>query len=94
VRTLLRFTIIGALIGGGITYGFAHRPHRQKHTGPCTLSLRFSARCYWFTRPNTEFFEMCFDNPPPLALNGALADITYTDDNADLRHFVKAQIKK
>jgi hypothetical protein len=94
VRTLLRFTIIGAIIGGGITYGFAHRLHRQKHTGPCTFTLRFTSRCYWFTRPNTEFFEMCFDNPPPLAVNTPLFDITYTDDNADLRHFVKAQIKK
>jgi hypothetical protein len=44
-------------------------------------------------RPNNEIFEAYFDNPPAMVQPGmVLIDLAYTDDNADLRHFVKATV--
>lgn len=82
--------IAGVFIGAG---GLHWHYHSQKHTGPATLALRFTSRCYWFQRPNAEIFEMCFDNPPPWTQGLGFSDITYTDDNADLRHLMKAQLR-
>lgn len=76
------------IIGGVIAI---NRIPQTKHTQQCQF-VYATGRCYWFTRPDHEFFEMCFDNPPPFKAGLYLRDITYTDDNADLRHFVKAQL--
>lgn len=88
----VRHWLLPGMLGGllAATPWFIQRIPRQKHTQQCTFTYS-TGKCYWFERPNHEFFEMCFDNPPPLARGAVLRDITYTDDNADLRHFVKAQ---
>ena len=63
--------------------------HPLKHTWDCQV-VYVNSHIYWFMRPNHELFEMYFDNPPILQLGMQLHDIAYTDDNADMRHFVKA----
>lgn len=68
---------------------------REKHTGPFTVAYRdASARCYYLIRPNGEIFISCFDNPPEFSRGMMLDDMTYRDDNEDLKHFVKAQFPK
>jgi hypothetical protein len=66
--------------------------HGQKHTGPVTLALIATPRSFWFVRPNQEFFEMFFDNPPQIRNGAILEDLVYTDDNGWERHFVSARI--
>jgi hypothetical protein len=68
---------------------------QEKHTGPAQLIYISEGRTqFWFVRPNHELFEMCFDNPPPQwFLNNRFVDITYFDDNADKRHFIKARLE-
>lgn len=66
----------------------------QKHTGPCQVVPQLvHGSCTWLVRPNNEVFEMCFDNPPNwMQIGVAFKDITYTDDNRNMRHFVKATL--
>jgi hypothetical protein len=71
--------------------------HKEvKHTGPCQFVTSIDSKRYWFMRPaDKELFEMYFDNPPMtvrMVSAPNLVDIYYTDDNADMRHFVKLQI--
>lgn len=70
-------------------------PHGIKHTGRCVRSFRSPSdtRCDWFVRPNNEIFEACWDNPPDFVDGLTFEDISYKDDNADLRHFIKAKLK-
>jgi hypothetical protein len=70
-----------------------HYRHPLKHTWDCQLVQQASKSSYWFVRPNHEIFEMFFDNPPIFPVGVQLRDIAYTDDNADMRHFVKATLK-
>lgn len=63
--------------------------HPLKHTWDCQV-VSANSHIFWFIRPNRELFEMYFDNPPILQPGMALHDLAYTDDNADMRHFVKA----
>jgi hypothetical protein len=50
---------------------------------------------FWFLRPTGEAFEMYFDNlPAVLRIGLPLDDITYTDDNADMRHLIKIKVPK
>lgn len=83
VKKLLAVLLLGATLGCS---------HPLKHTQACTMSLKLTSQCYWFVRPDGEIFEMCFDNPPPFSVGMDFRDISYKDDNADLRHFVKAQL--
>lgn len=77
-----------------LVFGLLGCGHGVKHTGPCQVVPAFNhSSCSWFVRPNNEVFEMCFDNPPNFLRTGvAFKDITYTDDNANMRHFIKAQL--
>jgi hypothetical protein len=71
-----------------------HHGHPEKHTGKVQVAAVFGPS-FWFIRPNGEAFEMYFDNPPAVLRIGlSLEDITYTDDNADMRHLVKLRIPK
>lgn len=83
--------LLCALIGISAVRAYAHR---TKHTGPVLYTHRKTVSCLWFMRQNGEIFESCFDNPPPFQNLMQLDDITYTDDSADLRHFVKAKLAK
>lgn len=90
------FAVLIAFGLGVVTHAAYIRYHHPlKHTWECQI-VSVNGPIYWFQRPNKELFEMYFDNPPK-DLRGLsmypLRDLTYTDDNADLRHFVKAQIK-
>jgi hypothetical protein len=67
--------------------------HPLKHTWDCQLVARPTEHSFWFMRPNRELFETYFDNPPIFQPGTQFKDITYTDDNADLRHFVKATVR-
>jgi hypothetical protein len=74
--------------------GLKGRRHPEKHTGKVQVAGVYGPS-FWFIRPNGEAFEMYFDNPPAvLRLGLNLEDITYTDDNADMRHLVKLRIPK
>lgn len=70
-----------------------HYHHPLKHTWDCQLVSHNTEHTFWFVRPNKELFEVYFDNPPILQVGMSFKDIAYTDDNADLRHFVKATLK-
>jgi hypothetical protein len=72
--------------------GRSYSRHRQKHTGPVLVSHRASTNCFYFVRPNDELFVTCFDNPPAFDVKMKFRDIVYTDDNEDLKHFVKASL--
>lgn len=70
-----------------------HYRHPLKHTWDCVLIDHPTEHTFWFIRPNREIFEAYFDNPPIFPVGTQFRDIAYTDDNADLRHFVKATIR-
>jgi hypothetical protein len=90
----IRYHIVASLIAfslGGVSHKlYATYHHPLKHTWDCQVIARPSEHIYWFMRPNREIFEAYFDNPPILAPGMTLKDVAYTDDNADLRHFVRA----
>jgi hypothetical protein len=66
--------------------------HPVKHMGPVAYVFKKGTNCYWFLRPDKSFVEACFDNPPPLTTGTGFADLWYTDDNKDLRHFIGAKL--
>jgi hypothetical protein len=74
----------------GIAWRRFHHP--LKHTWACSI-IAENGPVFWFMRPNGELFEAFFDNPPIFRVGTQLSDLAYTDDNADLRHFVKATLK-
>lgn len=89
-------TILGGLVLSAVLwlspFSIFH-VHKQKHTGPVIVQFRVAnGKCIWFQRPNLEVFEACFDNPPLFGNGLVLADITYVDDNANWRHFLKATL--
>jgi hypothetical protein len=80
------------LIPIGFALGWHHQGHIEKHTGRAQVVAANGPR-FWFLRPNGEVFQMYFDNPPEVFRSGlTLDDITYTDDNADMRHLVKLRL--
>lgn len=86
-----RIIVILILVAGNVAMGsfIGHRRWQQKSTGPAVLQLKMGSS-FWFARPNGEVFEMFFDNPPPFQPGMRMDDITYTDDNESMRHFLKA----
>jgi hypothetical protein len=81
----IKFAILLAIFMGG--FGTARLHKHVKHTGPARVVMSQYGHV-WFTRPDNEVFEMWFDNPPPINSGLSLADIAYTDDNRDERHFL------
>lgn len=94
-KSSLAVALLGAALALSSVMTLAHYATRPvKHTGPAALAYIRADKhnCYWFSRPNAEVFEMCFDNPPPFNLNMKFYDIAYKDDNKDLRHFLSAVV--
>jgi hypothetical protein len=79
--------------GAGSHKLYVARHHPVKHTWECQMVQQASPGAFWFVRPNHELFEMYFDNPPILRPGMLFKDIAYTDDNADMRHFLAATLK-
>jgi hypothetical protein len=73
--------------------GYVRYHHPLKHTWDCQLIAQPTGHVYWYMRPNHELFEVYWDNPPLSWAGAQFKDIAYTDDNADMRHFVKATLK-
>lgn len=94
-KKIINGVLAAALFAAGAGTHKAYQAHRHplKHTWDCQIVLIGNAGTFWFERPNKELFEMYFDNPPILRVGMAFKDVTYTDDNADMRHFVKATMK-
>jgi hypothetical protein len=90
-KAILITLSLSAGAGGHKLYATKHHP--LKDTQQCTVLYRVSEHIIWFVRPNREIFEAYFDNPPLLMQGATYSHIYYTDDNADLRHFVKATVK-
>jgi hypothetical protein len=97
MKDLLKRIVSAALtmvLGVGLGAGLRGHGHPEKHTGKVQVAGVFGPS-FWFLRPNGEAFEMYFDNPPAvLRLGLSLDDITYTDDNADMRQLVKIKVPK
>ena len=93
MHTKILSYVLAAAIGAGSVAGYHRFHHPLKHTQACFLA-QSDGRSFWFIRPNREIFEMYLDNPPEIFNRVRdFRDITYTDDNADMRHFVSAQLK-
>lgn len=95
IDALLAVVVIASAFAGGVSSHklYVARHHPLKHTQECQLVQQASGGSFWFMRPDNELFEMYFDNPPILRQGMRFKDIAYTDDNADMRHFVNATLK-
>jgi hypothetical protein len=95
-RFLVNSVLVILLFGSGAAThkAYQHFHHPLKHTWDCQLVSRPTEHVFWFARPNREIFEMYLDNPPAILMPGQIfRDVAYTDDNEDMRHFVKATLK-
>lgn len=81
-----------------LTHFAPHLVHPEKHTGPMTLKLvdqraqkQYWARSQAAPSKDTDVVVMEWDGTmPQFAVGLAVKDLTYTDDNQNVRHFVKA----
>jgi hypothetical protein len=84
--------IAGIVLGMLLMIGTYNVPyHPQKHTGPITVVGYNFSNEYIMWRPNNEVFMMKFDTDVDFCF-GPLDDITYTDVDANVRHFIKATL--
>lgn len=85
--------VLVGVLAAALAVGVGHHVARGtvKHQGPCTVMVNNDGRL-WFQRPNGELYSMYFDNPPAFSVGVKFSDLAYTDDSADMKHFVSATL--